>query len=115
MRNVQITRIEEKNYTIREMSTLELCGAVAIITQLLQNYYEEMGCENQVSMQEVDSDTYYCGRLLYIDNGCMLIDDEGQLVKLTSVFCLEGNHSVLFGYIEVEDEEGEVQDFLVRI
>ena len=114
MKNLNIIRIEEKNLTIREMSDLEMYGAVAVLTQLLQNWYEEMGCEHTVSFESVDRDTFYCGRMLYINDGYILNDDEGQ-IKLTSVFCVENNKSDLFGYAEFLDEEGELRDVLVRI
>ena len=99
---------------IREMSGLEMYGAVAMLTNLLQVWHEEMGCESSMSFEDVDSDTYYCGKILYINGGYTLYDDEGP-ITLTSVFCVEGNQCDLFGYAEVEDEDGEIKDFLVRI
>lgn len=114
-RTLNITRLEEKALAIREMTTLEIYGAVAILTELLNEWYDEMGCEKPENLYaRVDHDTYYCGKHLYIEGGYILNDDEGSIL-LTSVFCVNNNTTDLFGYAEYEDEDGNVTDVLVRI
>lgn len=98
----------------REMSMLETYGAVMVVYQLLKDYEEEELGQCFTTVEMVDSLTYYCDKSLNIqDGGFVVLDDDGNSIVLTSVFCVEDSR-VLFGEAHYYDDEEEENPFIVR-
>lgn len=99
----------------REMSILETYGAVMVVYQLLKDYEEEELGQCFTTVERVDSLTYYCDKSLNIqDGGFVVLDDNGNSIVLTSVFCVEGS-KVLFGEAHYYDDKEEENTFIVRL
>lgn len=117
MRNLQVTKVEltKEELKRREMSELEVYGAMLYIHQLTKEYEENNFGESYVSLEAVDSETYYSNRVLEVAMGGFLMSlDDGRTIVLTRVFCLENNHSDLFGEAHLlldEDENGELEEY----
>lgn len=112
MKNLEITRIEIENFERRDMSELEIWGAMLMIREVVN------GCQdiyNTISIEDVDNETFYTNYQLQINDGYICTDSEGNLIKLHCVFCREGNANILFGYATDYLDEEEEDMFLVRI
>lgn len=114
MKNLEITRIEIEDFKKRDMSEIELFGAMLMIRNVIN---ESQDMDFRLSVDDVDNDTFYTNKQLQINDGYLCTDDEGNLIKLHCVFCREGNQNILFGYASDYDfTEREEEDlFLVRI
>lgn len=123
MRNLQITKMDymtTDEVVRREMSEIEIYGAMMYIHQLVNDFNEEACGERCTTLAEVDTMTYYCNKTLEIAEGGFLVNlDTGKTVVLDCVFCLENNYSDLFGYAHYDehdvDYDEEEEMFLVRI
>lgn len=120
MNNIKVTRLYDTEVTKREMNNLEIAGATMYLYTLLNDWYEYVGACNNMTIEDVSSDTYYCNKCLQINNnyGYELIDDEENRIILDYVFMAEGIQDELFGYAyDYREDENydEVEYFLVRI
>lgn len=111
MKDLSITRIELDNVVQREMSELEIWGAMLMIRDAVNGGQ----VDSNLSIEDVDHDTFYCNKQLEIVDGFLCTDsDLGNLIELHCVFCIEGSE-LLFGYACEYDNEEEQDLFLVRI
>lgn len=124
MRNLQITKMDymtTDEITRREMSEIEIYGAMMYIHQLVNDFNEEVCGERCTTLNEVDEMTYYCNKSLEIVDGHLVNLDNGKPIVLDCVFCLENNYSDLFGYAHYDehytgyDVDEDEDMFLVRI
>lgn len=110
MKDLKITRIELEEVKQRDMSELEIWGAMLMIKEAVNS----TGDICDMSIEDVDRDTFYCNKQLEICDGYICTDSDGNLITLHCVFCIE-NREMLFGYACEYDDENEEDMFLVRI
>ena len=118
--NVVVFKEEEDITNKREMGELELHGAMCYIYNLVKTFNEDHFGENFVTLDEVDSCTYYCNKTLEIaEGGYKIQDQDGNTLILDSVFMREGNYSDLWGYVYYPEDEDKDEDdiklYVVRI
>ena len=118
--NIQTLRFEDINNVddVREMGELEIAGAIAYVTKLVTDFEYEINGGCDITLEEVDSEMYYCGKHLYTASGYgFKIAYEGtKELILNSVFMRENSKDTLWGYAhwhDVETDEEE-ESFLVR-
>ena len=109
MKDLRIVRIEKEDLVQRDMSELEIWGAMLQIRDAV-NICQDI---DTLSIEDVDNDTFYCNKQLEVVDGYLCTDSDGNLIRLHCVFCIK-NSEILFGYAsDYTDEEEDL--FLVRI
>lgn len=111
----EITRVNDA----REMSELEIAGAIAYVYSLTTNFQKYHFGECWTSFSDVDGKSYYCNKTLQLnDNRGYVVDyRSGQELVLDHVFTRENSKDTLWGYAYWYDMESEEESdmFLVRI
>lgn len=124
MNNLTVTKMDymtTDEITRREMSEIEIYGAMLYLHQVVNDFNEEACGERCTSIQEIDTMTYYADKILEVAEGGLLVSlDNGKLAVITGVCCVENNYSDLFGYAHYDErdtaiDEDEEEVFLVRI
>lgn len=112
MRELKVTRVNlrPEEINIREMSEIELVGAMT---------YIELVCNNNdytepYSLDEVDTFSIYSKKRLELLHAFFTEDEDDNIIVLDSVFMIEGNNAEIFGYAyNMNDTDQEL--FLIRI
>lgn len=98
-----ILRKIDFNYEVREMSDIEIKGAIYMLYELAKNI-------NDISIEEIDEMTYYCDKHLYINDVLLIQDDEGNAEYIDSVFCIEGSSELYFNACLTDEDDNFIED-----
>lgn len=121
MRNLQVTKIDltKEELIKREMTELEIYGAMLCLHQIVNDFNEEVCGERCTTVEEIDTMTYYCDKVLEVAEGGLLVNlDTGKMIVLDQVFCLKNNYNNIFGYARYDEHDVDYNEedmFLVRI
>lgn len=105
---------EKARKLAKNMSEIELHGAMAYLYQLAKDFDEEVHGESHTTFEDIDGDTMYCGRFLQLNSPLVINSYEG-LLKLHSVFMLPEADNVLYGEVTYLDDEEDENTFVVVI
>lgn len=111
-----ITNIDD----MKEMSEIELMGAISFVYSLaVNNQYDNFG-EVYIDFNEVSNKSFYCREVLSLNDnyGYIIKQELDKQLILDSVFMRECTNDTLWGWAywyDTETEESTDDMFLVRI
>lgn len=112
----EITKVDD----IREMSEMEIAGAITFVYDITSNFELSNYGESQLAFNQVYDYSFYCRQQLSLNNnyGYTIKQELDKQLILDSVFMREFTNNSLWGWAywyDTETEESTNDMFLVRI